>query len=197
MKKKKCLFTAEPAESTESTESRKNYLSHLRALGGKQIQNFLQDERAVSAVIGFVLILGILISASSIYFSSQVPEWTKDFESLHTDDVTDDFSELKSRIDGIKGETFERTTPVKMAPDKVPILGMSPSGSNLIFNPDDGKFEIIADVGGGGGEGSSSWVQNSFTDPDATYYRVDNSSNELKLAKITYELSRFDLRFTD
>ncbi|MBA7529952.1 hypothetical protein ES705_22153 [subsurface metagenome] len=71
------------------------------------MQNFLRDEKAVSVVIGFVLIIGILISASSIYFASQIPEWTKDFEALHTADVTDDFSELKTIIDGIKGVLFE------------------------------------------------------------------------------------------
>ncbi|MGB2729045.1 MAG: hypothetical protein WBD09_11380 [Halobacteriota archaeon] len=169
-KKKKCLFTAEPAESRKNLLSR---LRALRALGGKRMQNFRRDENAVSAVIGFVLIIGILISASSIYFASQVPEWTKDFEALHTADVADDLSELKTRIDGIKGELFERTTHVKMSPDNVPILGISPPGSNLIIDPEDEKFEVIVPVGGGGG-GSGNWtIPNSgFT----YYYDTDNSN---------------------
>jgi len=169
-KKKKCLFTAEPAESRKNRLSR---LRALRALGGKQMQNFRRDENAVSAVIGFILIIGILISASSIYFASQIPEWTKDFEALHTADVTDDLSELKTRIDGIKGELFERTTHIKMSPDKVPILGISPPGSNLIIDPEDEKFEVIVPVGGGSG-GSGNWTipNSSFTD----YYDADNSS---------------------
>ena len=143
-KKKKHWFTAEPAENTES---KKNRLSHLRARGGKQIRNFIQDENAVSAVIGFVLIMGIVLSASSIYFASQIPELTADYESIHAADVADDFSELKTVIDGIKGETFERTTTIKMSPDEVPILGMSPPGSNLVFEPGAEKFEVIVPVG--------------------------------------------------
>jgi hypothetical protein len=158
-------------------------------------KSFLQDERAVSTVIGFVLLMGIVLSASTIYFSSQVPEWTKDFESLHTDDVTDDFAELKSLIDSIvlKGEggaLAAGSIPIKMAPDKVPILGMSPSGSNLQVLPDDKTFLVTPTVEGAAppaAPGSSYWEENSFTDPDATYYRMDNSSNELKLAKITYD----------
>jgi hypothetical protein len=143
-------------------------------------KNFLQDERAVSEVIGFVLILGILISASTIYFSSQIPEWTKDFESRHTDDVTDDFAEQKSLIDGIKGETFEKTTPVKMSPDKVPILGMSPPGSSLGFIPQYEKFVIR--VGGGGVSGSGCWEQNATT---GFPYTVDDSSNVDNSSNVT------------
>jgi hypothetical protein len=136
--------------------------------------------------------MGILISASTIYFSSQVPEWTKDFESLHTDDVTDDFAELKSLIDGIvlkKGESelAGGATPVKMSPDKVPILGMSPSGSNLIFNHQDEKIEIVVPTGGGGG-GTKTWEQNATTGfPYKDAYHVDNSSNEVKLARYAPE----------
>jgi len=172
-KKKKHLFTAESAEDTESKKNHLSHLSALRALGGKQIRNFRRDENAVSAVIGFVLIMGILISVSSIYFASQVPELTADYESIHTADVADDLSELKIRIDGIKGELFERTTRIKMGPDKIPILGMSPSGSNLVFEPEAEKFEVIVPVGGGSG-GSGNWtIPNSgFTD----YYDYDNSS---------------------
>ena len=148
----------------------------------------------MSTVIGFVLLMGIVLSASTIYFSSQVPEWTKDFESLHTDDVADDFAELKSLIDGIvlkKGESelAGGATPVKMSPDKVPILGMSPSGSNLIFNHQDEKIEVVVPTGGGGGGGTEPpWEQDETTGfPYKEAYHVDNSSNEVKLARYAPE----------
>ncbi len=139
----------------------------------KKNKNLLQSEDAQSTVIGVVLIMGIFIAASSIYFATQVPEWTKDFESLHTADVEDDFSEQKTLIDGIKGELFERTSNIKMCPEEVPIFGISPPGSNMVFEPEAEKFELIVPVGGGGG-GSGNWtVPNStFTD----YYDYDNSS---------------------
>ncbi len=156
----------------------------------KKNKNFLQSEDAQSTVIGVVLIIGILIATSSIYFSIQVPEWTKDYESLHTANVEDDFSEQKTLIDGIKGEIFERTINLKMCPEEVPIYGISPPGSNLDFEPGAEKFEVIVPVGGGGG-GSGSWtIPNSgFTD----YYDGDNSNkvsvsdDEVTLSLLTAE----------
>lgn len=156
-------------------------------------KNLLQDERGVSTVIGFVLIIGIVIAASTIYFSSQVPNWSKDFEALHTGEVADDFAEQKSLVDGIvlnKGESelAGGATPIKMSPDKVPILGMSPPGSNLIFNHQDEKFEVVVPTAGGGGGETKTWEQNATTGflyKDA--YHVDTSSKEVKLARYAPE----------
>ncbi len=155
-------------------------------------RNFLQDERAVSTVIGVVLLMGIVLSASTIYFSSQIPKWTKDFEARHTDEVTDDFAELKSLVDGIvlkKGESelAGGATPIKMSPDKVPILGMSPSGSNLIFNHQDEKIAVVVPTAGGGG-GGGPWEQNATTGfPYIDVHQVSNASNEVKLARYAPE----------
>jgi len=160
----------------------------------KKKKNFLHAEDAQSTVIGFVMITGILITSSSIYFSSQVPDWTEGRESLHTADIADDFSELKSLIDGIvlkKGEIEPAggAIPLKMSPDKVPIFGMSPPGSNLIFNPQDEKLELVVPIAGGGGEeGTKAWEQNATTGfPYIDAEQVDNSSNEVKLSKLTPE----------
>ena len=160
----------------------------------KKNKNFLQAEDAQSTVIGFVLITGIIIAASSIYFSSQVPDWTEGHESLHTAAIANDFSELKSLIDGIvlkKGEIEPAggAIPLKMTPDKVPIFGMSPPGSNLIFNPQDEKLELVVPTaGGGGGGGTQTWEQNATTGfPYKDADHVDNSSNEVKLSKLTPE----------
>ncbi|MGB2843090.1 MAG: hypothetical protein WBC40_11560 [Halobacteriota archaeon] len=160
----------------------------------KKKKNFLHAEDAQSTVIGFVLITGIIIASSSIYFASQVPDWTEGHESLHTAAIEDDFSELKSLIDGIvlkKGEIEPAggAIPLKMSPDKVPIFGMSPPGSNLIFDPQDEKLELVVPTaGGGGGGGTQTWEQNvttGFPYKDADH--VDNSSNEVKLSKLTPE----------
>lgn len=151
-------------------------------------ENFLYSEDAQSTVLGFVLIMGIVLSASSIYFSNQVPEWTEDSESMHTADVADDFSELKMQVDGIKGVAFERSTNIKMSPDKVPILGMTPPGSSMDLNPDDSELEIIVPVEGGGG-GSDSWVipYAGFSDyyDEANSSRVSVSATEVTLSSPT------------
>jgi hypothetical protein len=156
----------------------------------KRDTKFLQAEDAQAEVIGFVLIMGILLSASTIYLATQVPKWTGDYESRHTADVAVDFSELKVLIDGIKGEAFERTTTIKMSPDKVPILGMSTPGSNLVFNPGAEKFELIVPVAGGDG-GSGNWtIPNSgFTDyyDESNSNKVDVSFGEVKLSLLAAE----------
>ena len=166
-------------------------------------KNFLQAEDAQAIVIGFVLIMGILIVASTSYFAAHIPEWTKDYESMHVANVADDFSELKSHIDGIVltakqgGTVAAGTAPIKMAPDKVPIFGMSPPGSSLNFLPDNETFKITPTVGGGGGGGavgSSYWEQNATTGFDAIELEnVDTSSNEVKLAKETQEYPNLTL----
>ncbi len=194
-RRKMYFFTAEPAENTESRKNHLAHLSALRALGGKQIQDkhLLHDEDAQSTVIGFVLIIGILIATSSIYFAAQLPEWTGVYESLHAAAVADDFSELKALIDGIvlkKGESelAGGVIPIKMAPDKVLIFGMSSPGSNLIFSPQAEKFELVVPAEGGG-SGTETWVQNTTSDFNAAIKQinVDTASDRVKLSKFTPE----------
>ncbi len=151
----------------------------------KRNKSIMQSEDAQSTVIGTVLVIGIFIAGLSIYFSTQVPEWTKDFESLHTANAEDDFSELKTLIDGIKGERFERTTNIKMCPDEVPIFGIPPPGSNLNFNPEDERFEIVVPVGGGGG-GSGIWT---IPNSGFTYYYDEEESNKVRVSPELVTLS--------
>ncbi len=74
-----------------------------------------------------------------------------------------------------------------MSPDKVPILGMSPSGSNLIFNHQDEKITVVVPTAGGGG-GGGPWEQNATTGfPYIDVYQVSNASNEVKLARYAPE----------
>ena len=159
-------------------------------------KNLLLSEDAQSTVIGFVLIMGILVVASTSYFAYHIPDWTKAYESLHAADVTDDFSELKSLIDGIvlkqgESELAGGAAPVKMVPDKVPILGMSPPGSNLDFLPDNEIFKITPTVTGGATSptiANFSWVESTtadFSDTNATSVKVDVTSDEIKLSKLT------------
>ncbi len=159
-------------------------------------KNFLQSEDAQSTVIGAVLVIGILIVASTSYFASHIPDWTKDYEALHTANVADDFSELKTLIDGIvlkKGESelAGGAIPVKMAPDKVPILGMSPPGSSLNFLPDTEIFKITPAVTGGPTPPSPVnyfWEETTtadFMNADAVRVKVDVTSDEIKLSKLS------------
>ncbi|MGB2843091.1 MAG: hypothetical protein WBC40_11565 [Halobacteriota archaeon] len=162
----------------------------------KKNKNLLLSEDAQSTVIGFVLIMGILIVASTSYFAYHIPDWTKAYESLHAADVTDDFSELKSLIDGIvlkqgESELAGGAAPVKMVPDKVPILGMSPPGSNLDFLPDNEIFKITPTVTGGATSptiANFSWVESTtadFSNTTAKRVKVDVTLDRIELSKLS------------
>lgn len=161
-------------------------------------KKLLLSEDAQSTVIGFVLIMGILIVASTSYFAYHIPDWTKAYESLHAADVTDDFSELKSLIDGIvlkqgESELAGGAAPVKMVPDKVPILGMSPPGSNLDFLPGNEIFKITPAVTGGATSptiANFSWVESTtddFSNMTAKRVKVDVTLDRIKLSRVTMQ----------
>ena len=154
-------------------------------------KNFLRAKDAQSVVIGVVLLLGIAISATAIYFSSQIPVWTKDFEARHTAEVVDAFSDWKSLIDGVvlageQGEGGAGTTPIKMSPDRIPIIGLSPPGSSVVFSPNASIFNVSVpteEVFPAGTVGM--WEQPEF---NGTSHCVETSANELKLSILHEEV---------
>lgn len=118
-------------------------------------KDILRDTTAISEALGFILIIAIVFSATAIYISQQIPELTKDFEARHAEDVSDDFSELDSLIDGIvlvakqeNATSSAATKSITMSPNRVPFLGMSPPGANLLLSPREGElFAILPYVG--------------------------------------------------
>ena len=163
----------------------------------KKRKTLFQDEKALSEVIGALLIMGIILSSFSLYVARQVPELTKEYESLHMCAVTEDFGELDSLIDGIvlvaKQQTDEVATgtkSVKMSPDKVPILGMSPPGSILSFQPQTEEIFMILPYVGTPPTGpvyNFTWVESTTTDfsnPNATRVNVDVTFDKIKLARL-------------
>jgi hypothetical protein len=93
-----------------------------------------------------------------------------------------------------KGEntTAAGTTPIKLLPDRVPLLSMSPPGSSLQFIPDKEEvFSITPSVEGAPPPPAPvnlSWVESTtadFSHPNATRVHVDVTSNEIKLSRLT------------
>ncbi len=130
---------------------------------------FLRDDRAVSEVLGVILIIAIILSATSIYLSYQIPKWTKDFEAEHAAKVPHDFAKLSSNIDMailIEDSTISTATPIGMRPESAPIIGIFSSGGMLSFDPDNETFECIACAPGETASvyGNSRWSSSSSTD---------------------------------
>lgn len=59
-------------------------------------QRFYNDNRAVSAVIGFILIFGMLMLALTAYQAQIVPQQNAQTEFRHFEEVTDDMIEIRS-----------------------------------------------------------------------------------------------------
>lgn len=142
----------------------------IRPLGdGSRSTNtsFLKDTSAVSEALGFMLILGIVISGMSILLSQQVPAWTKEFEAEHADQVPHEFAELDSAIDLaiISGEPAVSTEcPIKMSPRAVlPVIPLSTG--TLTFDPDAESIELITGTDEGNRSENGSWLSTPISTP--------------------------------
>jgi hypothetical protein len=170
----------------------------------KMMKTLLRDTTAVSEALGFVLIIAIVLSATSIYISQQIPELTKDFEARHAEDVSDDFSELDSLIDGIvliaeqdDEKSAAATKSITMSPDRVPLLGRSPPGASLSFSSDDeNRFKILPYVGSGAPPADppdNYTIEESttadFSKTNATA-NVDVSFDSIKLSRVAHSGDR-------
>ena len=123
-------------------------------------RSVLQETRAVSEALGFLLIIGIVVSGTSIYLSQQVPEWTKELEAEHADQVPHDFAELDSAIDMaiISGEPAVSTEcPIRMSPRAVPPVIPRSTGT-LTFDPHAESIELIAGTNEDNSSGNGSWL---------------------------------------
>ncbi|MGC9444926.1 MAG: hypothetical protein ACP5E9_08410 [Candidatus Methanospirareceae archaeon] len=109
--------------------------------------SFWTDERAITEVVGALLIIAILISATAIFYAQQLPQWTKEFEYQHAARVPQDFAELGAHIDmalASKEPATPLSTAIGMTPGSVPLVGLKASGGTLTFNPDEETFACIA-----------------------------------------------------
>jgi hypothetical protein len=109
--------------------------------------SMIQDTRAQSEVLGALIILAILLSASSIYLARHVPKWTAECEARHASEVPQDFAQLTADIDRaiLSGDPVSTTsTPIGMIPEVVPLVGIYASGGTLRFNQSKETFECIA-----------------------------------------------------
>jgi len=64
----------------------------------KQARQFAGDSRAVSAVIGFILIFGILMLLLTVYQAQIVPQQNAQTEFEHFEEVSDEMIEIRSAV---------------------------------------------------------------------------------------------------
>ena len=79
-------------------------------------RRFAADNRAVSAVIGFILIFGILVLLLTVYQAQIVPQQNAQTEFEHFEDNKNEMTELRNAISDSGQNDFSRFTSVDLGP---------------------------------------------------------------------------------
>jgi len=117
----------------------------------------LRSEAASSTVVGAVLLLAIIVSVFSVVRIGYIPEWKNDAEYSHMNDVWEDMSDLKSKIDlmtiALASEPNSQNTvtmnvPFHMGGGDVPLIGTIKSSGTLSVNKDECEIKITTNSDG-------------------------------------------------
>jgi len=120
--------------------SRSKQLAHSRI--------FSNDE-AVSTVVSFMLLFGLIISVILFARVQYIPLWTADVEARHADDVFASFSAIPGNIDDLvlaNGSVAVSQQRIRLGSGSIPIIAPGTSYGALGVVPDEGKFTVEADV---------------------------------------------------
>jgi len=105
------------------------------------IDTFHRSDSAISAVISAVLILGLIVTATTMYQVRCVPAWKSDAECSHLADVYEGMANLKSQIDMLSaviaanpGSQVSVSVPIKMGGGDIPVIGPGRSSGTLSVN---------------------------------------------------------------
>lgn len=93
------------------------------------------NEKAVSEVVGAMMILLILVLYLGVMQTRQVPEWNKELEIQHFDVVYDDFITMRSNIEDSSSKNIPRTSSIHMGikyPDRFLLANPGPGASGII-----------------------------------------------------------------
>lgn len=157
--------------------------------------NFIASERAVALSLGFILLAGICITAFCLVMAASLPFWTKNFEAEHASAVADEFCDLATEINGTiavakeGGQNAAGTSVIKMKPDRVPIIGISPPGSCLEVRQDNEQFNITPYIGASPITTTVynfSWIENTTADfsNNTKNVSVDLNFDTIKLSRV-------------
>lgn len=101
---------------------------------------FLRSESASSTVVGVVLLLAIIVTVFSVVRLGYIPEWKNDAEYSHMNDVWEDMTDLKSKIDLMtivlasdpnSSNAVTMSVPFHMGGGDVPLIGTIKSSGTL------------------------------------------------------------------
>jgi hypothetical protein len=76
-----------------------------------KIKQFKKSDNAVVGIVASFLIVGLVVAVISVVQTQYVPNWMKEKEAEHMNELADQFAQLKYAID-IHASTKEKNTPI-------------------------------------------------------------------------------------
>ncbi|RZN33978.1 MAG: hypothetical protein EF813_10445 [Methanosarcinales archaeon] len=107
------------------------------------------DNTAISTVVSFILIIGLLVTVIAFVKVQYVPLWTEDAEARHAREVFIDFSAIPGNIDNLvlaNGSITMSQQRIKLGSSGTPIVAPGMSYGTLGIVPEDGSFTVTAAV---------------------------------------------------
>jgi hypothetical protein len=113
------------------------------------IGTLYRSDSAISAVISAVLILGLIVTATTMYQVRYVPAWKSDAECSHLADVYEGVANLKSQIDVLSAilvvnQSVSVSVPITMGGGDIPVVGSGRSSGTLSVNDNECGMRIYA-----------------------------------------------------
>jgi hypothetical protein len=113
--------------------------------------SFKESRSAIATVISAVLVLGLIVTATTMLHVHYIPAWKSDSECAHLTDVMVDMSDLKSTIDILSAvlavnpePTVSMSTPIELGGGDIPIVGTTKSSGMLAVNVNDCGIRVVA-----------------------------------------------------
>lgn len=97
---------------------------------------FLKDEKAVSEVVGVMMILLILVLYLGIMQARQVPQWNEELEKQQLDTVYDDFVTMRSNLEDVSQKNIPKTSTFHMGvkyPQRFMLSNPGPGASGILY----------------------------------------------------------------
>ncbi len=107
------------------------------------------NDGAVSTVVSFILLFGLIMSVILFARVQYVPLWSADVEARHADDVFASFSAIPGNIDNLvlgSGSVAVSRQRIRLGSGSIPIIAPGTSYGALGVVPDEGNFTVVADV---------------------------------------------------
>lgn len=96
---------------------------------------FFKDEKAVSEVVGAMMILLILVLYLGIMQTRQVPEWNKELEIQQFGSIYDDFVTLRSNLEDVSAKSIPKTSNFHMGvkyPQRFMLSNPGPGANGIL-----------------------------------------------------------------